>query len=62
MGCLNGLAASVWCGVVPATDRTGRGNVVTGSIERGIVRVNDEVEIVALPSVRVARRSVPVWC
>ena len=31
---------------------TGRGTVVTGRIERGIVKVGDEVEIVGLPATR----------
>jgi elongation factor Tu len=40
----------------------GRGTVVTGSIERGIVRVNDEVDIVGLrPTVRTICTSVEIF-
>jgi elongation factor Tu len=40
----------------------GRGTVVTGSIERGIVRVNDEVEIVGLrPTVKTICTSIEIF-
>jgi elongation factor Tu len=40
----------------------GRGTVVTGPIERGIVRVNDEVEIVGLrPTIRTTCTSVEIF-
>jgi len=41
---------------------TGRGTVVTGSIERGIVRVNDEVEIVGLrPTTKTICTSIEIF-
>ena len=39
---------------------SGRGTVVTGRIERGIVKVNDEVEIIGLKAT-VRRRSARAW-
>ena len=40
----------------------GRGTVVTGSIERGIVRVNDEVEIVGLrPTMKTTCTSIEIF-
>ena len=39
---------------------TGRGTVVTGRVEQGIVKVGDEVEIVGLRPQR-RRRCAPVW-
>ncbi|MEJ1960944.1 MAG: elongation factor Tu [Gammaproteobacteria bacterium] len=40
----------------------GRGTVVTGSIERGIVRVNDEVEIVGLrPTIKTTCTSIEIF-
>ena len=38
---------------------SGRGTVVTGRIERGIVKVGDEIEIVGIKDTR--RRRVRVW-
>jgi elongation factor Tu len=40
----------------------GRGTVVTGSIERGVIRVNDEVEIVGLkPTIRTTCTSIEIF-
>jgi elongation factor Tu len=40
----------------------GRGTVVTGSVERGIVRVNDEVEIVGLrPTIKTTCTSIEIF-
>jgi elongation factor Tu len=40
----------------------GRGTVVTGSIERGVVRVNDEVEVVGLrPTIRTICTSIEIF-
>ena len=41
---------------------SGRGTVVTGCIERGVVRVNDEVEIVGLkPTIRTTCTSIEIF-
>ena len=41
---------------------SGRGTVVTGCIERGVVRVNDEVEIVGLrPTIKAACTSIEIF-